>query len=153
MDNLASQGVRFTDAHAVAATSTPSRYSMLTGNYNWRRTDTHIAAGDAKMIIEPHEYTMAQMFQQAGYTTAAVGKWHLGLGKEKGQQNWNGEIDYGPREIGFDYSYIMAATGDRVPCVYIENQRVANYDPDHPIEVNYTTPFPGEPLGKIILNF
>ena len=77
VDNLATQGVRFTDAHAVAATSTPSRYSLLTGNYNWRRSDTHIAAGDAKMIIEPEEYTMAQMFQQAGYTTAAVGKSHL----------------------------------------------------------------------------
>ena len=148
VDNLAAQGVRFTDAHAVAATSTPSRYSMLTGNYNWRRSDTHIAAGDAKMIIEPQEYTMAQMFQQAGYTTAAVGKWHLGLGKEAGQQDWSGEIDYGPREIGFDYSYIMAATGDRVPCVYLENQRVANYELDHPIEVSYTSPFPGEPLGK-----
>ncbi len=120
VDNLAAQGVRFTDAHAVAATSTPSRYSMLTGNYNWRRNDTHIAAGNAKMIIEPEEYTIAQMFQQAGYSTAAVGKWHLGLGKEAGQQDWNGEIDYGPREIGFDYSYIMAATGDRVPCVYLE---------------------------------
>jgi arylsulfatase A-like enzyme len=148
VDNLVAQGVRFTDAHAVAATSTPSRYSMLTGNYNWRRNDTHIAAGNAKMIIEPEEYTIAQMFQQAGYSTAAVGKWHLGLGKEAGQQDWNGEIDYGPREIGFDYSYIMASTGDRVPCVYLENQRVANYDPDHPIEVSYITPFPGEPLGK-----
>ena len=148
VDNLAAQGVRFTDAHAVAATSTPSRYSLLTGNYNWRRNDTHIARGDAKMIIEPDEYTIAQMFQQAGYSTAAIGKWHLGLGRETSQQDWNGEIEYGPREIGFDYSYIMAATGDRVPCVYLENQRVANYDPDHPIEVSYITPFPGEPLGK-----
>lgn len=148
VDNLAAQGVRFTDAHAVAATSTPSRYSLLTGNYNWRRNDTGIATGDAGMIIKPEEYTIAQMFQEAGYTTAAVGKWHLGLGKEKGQQDWNGEIDYGPREIGFDYSYLMAATGDRVPCVYVENQRVVNLDAEHPIEVSYTTPFAGEPLGK-----
>ncbi len=148
VDNLAAQGVRFTDAHAVAATSTPSRYSLLTGNYNWRRNDTGIATGDAGMIIKPEEYTIAQMFQQAGYTTAAVGKWHLGLGKDKGQQDWNGEIDYGPREIGFDYSYLMAATGDRVPCVYVENQRVVNHDAEHPIEVSYATPFPGEPLGK-----
>ena len=64
VDNLATQGVRFTDAHAVAATSTPSRYSLLTGNYSWRRNDTHIAAGDAAMIIQPEEYTFAQMFQQ-----------------------------------------------------------------------------------------
>ena len=148
VDNLATQGVRFTDAHAVAATSTPSRYSLLTGNYNWRRNDTGIATGDAGMIIKPEEYTMAQMFQQAGYTTAAVGKWHLGLGRETGQQDWNGEIDYGPRQIGFDYSYLMAATGDRVPCVYVENQRVVNLDAEHPIFVSYTTPYPGEPLGK-----
>ncbi len=148
VDNLAAQGVRFTDAHAVAATSTPSRYSLLTGNYSWRRNDTGIAAGDAAMIIKPEEYTIAQMFQQAGYKTAAVGKWHLGMGKERGKQDWNSEIEYGPREIGFDYSYIMAATGDRVPCVYVENQRVVNHDAEHPIEVSYTTPFPGEPLGK-----
>lgn len=148
VDNLAAQGVRFTDAHAVAATSTPSRYSLLTGNYNWRRDDTGIAAGDAGMIIQPEEYTMAQMFQQAGYNTAAVGKWHLGMGKERGKQDWNGEIEYGPREIGFNYSYIMAATGDRVPCVYVENQRIVNLDANDPISVNYHTPYPGEPLGK-----
>lgn len=149
VDNLAAQGVRFTDAHAVAATSTPSRYALLTGNYSWRRNDTGIAAGDAAMIIRPEEYTIAQMFQQAGYTTAAVGKWHLGMGNESGQQDWNGEIEYGPREIGFDYSYLMAATGDRVPCVYLENQRVVNLDvANHPIAVSYTTPFVGEPLGK-----
>lgn len=149
VDNLATQGVRFTDAHAVAATSTPSRYSLLTGNYSWRRDDTGVAAGNAAMIIKPEEYTVAQMFQDAGYKTAAVGKWHLGMGKERGKQDWNNEIEYGPREIGFDYSYIMAATGDRVPCVYLKNQRVVNLDAEkHPIEVSYTTPFPGEPLGR-----
>ncbi|MGV8962024.1 MAG: sulfatase family protein [Candidatus Saccharimonadaceae bacterium] len=149
VDNIASQGVRFTDAHAVAATSTPSRYSLLTGNYSWRRNDTGIAAGNAGMIIQPKEYTIAQMFQQAGYKTAAVGKWHLGLGKETAKQDWNGEINYGPREIGFDYSYIMAATGDRVPCVYVENQSIVNLDAiNDPISVSYTTPFHGEPLGK-----
>ncbi len=149
VDNLAAQGVRFTDAHAVAATSTPSRYSLLTGNYSWRRDDTGVAAGNAAMIINPDEFTIAQMFQQAGYKTAAVGKWHLGMGKVRGEQNWNEEIEYGPREIGFDYSYLMAATGDRVPCVYLENQRVVNLDAEnHPIAVSYSTPFPGEPLGK-----
>ncbi len=149
VDNIAAQGVRFTDAHAVAATSTPSRYSLLTGNYSWRRNDTGVAAGNAGMIIKPHEYTVAQVFQDAGYKTAAVGKWHLGMGKETAEQDWNGEIDYGPREIGFDYSYLMAATGDRVPCVYLENQKIVNLDAENdPVEVSYTTPFPGEPLGK-----
>lgn len=147
VDRLASNGIRFTDAHAVASTSTPSRYSLLTGEYAFRRNDTGVARGDAPMIIKPHQQTVAGIMQHAGYRTAAVGKWHLGLGNEK-QQDWNGYMYPGPKDIGFDYSYIMAATGDRVPCVYMENQRIANLDPNDPIEVSYTQPFPGEPLGK-----
>jgi arylsulfatase A-like enzyme len=148
VDQLASNGIRFTDAHAVAATSTPSRYSLLTGQYAWRRKDTGIATGDAGMIIRPEQITIADMFRQAGYTTGAVGKWHLGLGDTQGSQDWNGFITPGLTDIGFDYSYIMAATGDRVPCVYVENQRVVNLDPNDPIAVSYKEPFEGEPLGK-----
>lgn len=148
VEKLANQGVRFTDAHAVAATSTPSRYSLLTGQYAWRRNDTGIATGDAGMVIRPEQTTIADMFREAGYTTGAVGKWHLGLGDTQGSQDWNGFITPGPTDIGFDYSYIMAATGDRVPCVYVENQRVVNLDPNDPIAVSYKEPFPGEPLGK-----
>lgn len=147
-DRLAAQGIRFTDAHAVAATSTPSRYSLLTGHYAWRRNDTGIATGDAGMVIRPEQTTMADLFRDAGYTTGAVGKWHLGLGDTQGSQDWNGFITPGPTDIGFDYSYIMAATGDRVPCVYVENQRIVNLDPNDSIEVSYKEPFPGEPLGK-----
>ena len=147
-DRLAAQGIRFTNAHAVAATSTPSRYALLTGHYAWRRNDTGIATGDAAMIIRPEQTTIADIFQQRGYTTGAVGKWHLGLGSETGKQDWNGFITPGPQDIGFDYSYLMAATGDRVPCVFVENQRIVNLDPNDPVEVSYKTPFPGEPLGK-----
>lgn len=148
VDKLASRGIRFTNAHAVAATSTPSRYSLFTGHYAWRRNDTGIAAGNAGMIIKPEQPTIADMFQSCGYKTGAVGKWHLGLAAETGGQDWNGFITPGPSDIGFEYSYIMAATGDRVPCVWVENQRVVNLDPNDPIEVSYKTPFPGEPLGK-----
>ena len=148
VDKLASQGVRFTDAHAVAATSTPSRYSLFTGHYAWRRNDTGIAAGNAGMVIRPEQPTVADMFQSCGYATGAVGKWHLGLANKTGEQDWNGFITPGPKDIGFEYSYIMAATGDRVPCCWVENQRIVNLDPNDPIEVSYTTPFPGEPLGK-----
>ena len=148
VDQLANNGIRFTNAHAVAATSTPSRYSLLTGHYAWRRNDTGIATGDAGMVIKPEQTTVADMFREAGYTTGAVGKWHLGLGTTQGSQDWNGFITPGPVDIGFDYSYIMAATGDRVPCVFVENQRVCNLDPDDPIAVSYKEPFPGEPLGK-----
>lgn len=148
VDSLAANGIRFTDAHSVAATSTPSRYSLFTGHYSWRRNDTGIAAGNAGMIIKPEQTTIADMFKSAGYTTGAIGKWHLGMGDKTGTQDWNGVITPSPQDIGFDYSYLMAATGDRVPCVWIENQRVANYDVNAPIHVSYTKPFPGEPLGK-----
>lgn len=148
VDKLASEGIRFTNAHTVAATSTPSRYSLLTGEYAWRRPDTDIAAGDVKMIIRPEQYTMADMFKSAGYATAAIGKWHLGLGDKTGGQDWNVPLPAALGDLGFDYHYIMAATADRVPCVFIENGKVANYDPSDPIEVSYTKNFPGEPTGK-----
>ncbi|MEG0807197.1 MAG: sulfatase-like hydrolase/transferase [Alistipes sp.] len=147
-DRVAQEGLRCTNAHTAAATSTPARYGLLTGQYPWRKAGTGIATGDAGMIIRPEQYTLPDLFKSAGYTTGAVGKWHLGLGDTAGTQNWNGEIRPGLSDIGFDYSFIMAATGDRVPCVYIENQRVVNLEPSDPIAVSYTTPFAGEPTGK-----
>lgn len=148
VDKLAKQGIRFTDAHAIASTSTPSRYSLLTGEYAWRKPGTDVAPGDAGMIIKPSQFTMADMFKSVGYTTCAIGKWHLGLGAETGKQDWNAPLPAALADIGFDYHYIMAATADRVPCVYIENGKVANYDPSAPIEVSYFKNFPGEPTGK-----
>lgn len=148
IDRLAAEGIRFTNAYATAATSTPSRYSLLTGEYAWRKPGTDVARGDAGMIVEPAQYTMADVFKNAGYATAAFGKWHLGLGDKTGQQDWNAPLPAALGDIGFDYSYIMAATADRVPCVFIENGKVANYDPSAPIEVSYTKNFEGEPTGK-----
>ena len=148
VDSLAASGIRFTDAHAVASTSTPSRYSLFTGHYSWRRNDTGIATGDAGMVIRPEQTTIADIFKAAGYATGAVGKWHLGMGDKSGTQDWNGEVTPGPADLGFDYSCLMAATGDRVPCVWMENQRVMNYDASAPISVSYQKPFEGEPLGK-----
>ena len=148
VNRLASEGIRFINAHATAATSTPSRYSMLTGEYAWRKPGTDVAAGNAGMIIRPEQYTMADMFKSSGYATGAFGKWHLGLGDKTAQQDWNAPLSASLGELGFDYSYIMAATADRVPCVFIENGQVANYDPSAPIEVSYIKNFPGEPTGK-----
>lgn len=148
VEKLANQGVRFINAHSVAATSTPSRYSFLTGHYAWRRTDTGVAPGDAGMIIRPEQYTVADLFKGAGYVTGAVGKWHLGMGDKTGEKDWNELITPGLKDIGFDYSYMMAATGDRVPCVWVENGRVVDLDSEDPIYVSYKTPFHGEPLGK-----
>ncbi|WP_442878941.1 sulfatase family protein [Bacteroides sp.] len=148
VNRLADNGIRFTNAHATAATSTPSRYSMLTGKYAWRVPGTDVATGNAGMIIRPEQYTLADVFKQAGYATGAIGKWHLGLGDKGGEQDWNAPLCAALGDLGFDYSYIMAATADRVPCVFIENGKVANYDPSAPIEVSYRKPFEGEPLGK-----
>lgn len=147
VDRLASEGIRFTNTHAIAATSTPSRYSLLTGEYAWRRPDTDVAAGNAGMIIRPGQYTMADMFKSVGYATCAIGKWHLGLGDKTGEQDWNAPLPASLGDLGFDYHYIMAATADRVPCVFIENGQVADYDPSAPIEVDYRRNFEGEPTG------
>lgn len=146
LDRLASRGVRFTDAHSSSATCTPTRYSLLTGEYAFRKKGTNILPGDANLIIEPGRTTLPSIMKQAGYTTGCVGKWHLGLGDAP--IDWNGEIKPGPLEIGFDYSFIIPATGDRVPCVYVENRRVAGLDPKDPIQVSYGQPIGNDPTGR-----
>ncbi len=146
IDRLAKQGLNFTDAHCTSATCTPSRYGLLTGQYPWRKKGTGILPGDARLIIDTDQTTLPGILQKAGYHTGVVGKWHLGLGD--GSIDWNGQIKPGPLEVGFDESFIMAATGDRVPCVFVKGHHIVNLDPSDPIEVSYGKPFEGEPTGK-----
>ena len=147
LDRLAKRGLRFTDAHSSSATCTPSRYSMLTGEYAWRKKGTGVLPGDARMIIDPGRFTLPAMFKKAGYATGVVGKWHLGLGT--GNIDWNGPIKPGPLEIGFDSAFLVPATGDRVPCVYVEDYRVVGLDPADPIRVDYSKPIGSEPTGNL----
>jgi arylsulfatase A-like enzyme len=147
IDRLASQGLLFTNAHCSSATSTPSRYSMLTGEYAWRKKGTGVAPGNAGAIIQPGRTTLASLLKIAGYATGVIGKWHLGLGPEGGP-DWNGEITAGPMDIGFDYNFIIPATGDRVPCVFVENRHVAGLDPDDPITVSYREKVGDWPTGR-----
>ena len=135
-DKLAAGGVRFTDGHSVASVCTPSRYSLMTGEYAFRKKGTGIASGVQGVLIDPDRTTMPSMLQKAGYRTGVVGKWHLGLGATP--TNYNEVIKPGPREVGFDYAWILPATGDRVPCVWVENDRVVNLDPKDPITLDYS---------------
>jgi arylsulfatase A-like enzyme len=145
IDKLANGGIRFSNGYATSATCTPSRYGLLTGTYPWREKDAKILPGTAPLLIKTNQMTIPKMLKKKGYHTGIVGKWHLGLGD--GNINWNKKITPSPNEVGFDYSYIMAATQDRVPTVYIENGYVAGLDQNDPLEVDYNTNFEGQPTA------
>lgn len=145
IDKLAAGGLRFTDAHSDAATCTPSRYALMTGEYAFRKPGAQILPGDAPMLIDPAQPTVASTLKRAGYATGCVGKWHMGLGN--GNIDWNGDIRPGPNEVGFDYSFFIPATPDRVPCVYVENHRVVGLDPKDPIVVSYKENVGVDPTG------
>eukprot|EP00095_Tigriopus_kingsejongensis_P009483 snap_masked-scaffold2988_size10843-processed-gene-0.1 protein:Tk09483 transcript:snap_masked-scaffold2988_size10843-processed-gene-0.1-mRNA-1 annotation:"secreted sulfatase" len=147
MDRIANSGIRFTDGHSPASTCTPSRYSMLTGEYAWRTPGTGIANGNSRLLIRQGSVTLPSMLQQAGYRTAAIGKWHLGLGDSVTDYNAT-RIAPGPLEIGFDYWFGIPATNDRVPCVYMENSAIVNLDRlNDPLQVSYSGPIGNLPTG------
>ena len=168
IDKIANEGIRFTNGYASSATCSPSRYALMTGTYPWRNNKAKILTG-ANLIIDTTEMTLPKMFKSMGYRTGIVGKWHIGLGSENnrvnlvvnnltreiiketkavfGTINYNRKVKPGPNEVGFDHSFIMADTQDRVPTVYIENGNVVNLDPSDPLEVSFRGNFEGEPTG------
>lgn len=146
IDRLAGQGAQFMNAYATSATSTPARFGLLTGMYPWRQQNTGIAPGNSELIIDTACVTMADIFKEAGYATGVVGKWHLGLGP-KGGTDFNKKISPNTQDIGFDYEFVIPATVDRVPCVYVENGQVVNLDPNDPIQVDYNKKVGDWPTG------
>ena len=139
LDALAREGMRFTDAHASAAVCTPTRYSLLTGEYSWRRDasglNKGVANGDSPLLIPVGSTTLPGIMKKAGYRTAAIGKWHLGFGT--GRPDYNKDLSPGPLEIGFDEFFGFPATNDRVPTVYVRGHRVEHLDPADPIKYTY----------------
>ncbi|NQD69523.1 arylsulfatase [Sphingobacterium shayense] len=147
IDKLAVNGIKFKRGYSTSATCTPSRFALMTGIYPWREKGHGILPGDAALIIPPDSISLPKIFKNAGYQTAVVGKWHLGLGDEI-EKNWNKEIRPGPNEVGFDYSFIFPATADRVPTVFMENGRVLGLDKNDPLQVSYRKKVGLEPTGK-----
>ena len=149
LDRLAASGRRFTRAYAPSATCTPSRYALLTGEYAWRQPPkkTSILDGDAPLALDPARPSLASFLRDAGYDTALVGKWHLGLGDGLTPVDFNTDIRPGPLEVGFNSAFFIPATVDRVPCVFIDGHRVAHLDASDPITVSYLKRVGPDPVG------
>lgn len=145
IDKVASEGIRFTSGYCSASTCTPTRVSFLTGTYAFRVENSGIAPPNGPAIIKPGTPTLASLLKEQGYSTAVIGKWHLGLGDPK--PDWNGELKPGPLEIGFDHCFLLPTTNDRVPQVFVENHRVRNLDPADPLWVGEKPPSPEHPTG------
>jgi len=130
IDKMAQEGLRFTDAHSSSAVCTPSRYSILTGRYNWRSTlKQGVLFGYDRHLIEEGRMTVASMLKKVGYRTACIGKWHLGMdwvktGDKPEDVDYTKPIKNGPVNYGFDYFYGISASLDMPPYVYIENDKV-----------------------------
>ena len=146
IDRISENGIRFTNGYSTSATCTPSRYAILSGEYPWRNQRAQILPGNAPLLFDISKETLPSLLKKVNYKTAIIGKWHLGLGDKN--LDWNQSISPGPNDIGFDYSFILASTNDRVPSVYLENNKVLNLNKKDPLKVSYTENFIGEPTGK-----
>ncbi|CAA6691734.1 MULTISPECIES: arylsulfatase [unclassified Lentimonas] len=137
LDELVSEGMVFTDAHTSSSVCTPSRYSLMTGRYNWRTTrQAGVLNGYSEALIDEDRLTVGELLQENGYDTAMIGKWHLGMTlpvtsgalptQRKPKQtnlDWEGEIQHGPADRGFDYFFGISGSLDMAPYIYLENRR------------------------------
>jgi arylsulfatase A-like enzyme len=129
IDRLAAEGRRFTDGNTTSSVCSPTRYSLLTGRYCWRTSLTHEVLGTfSPLHIEPTRVNLASLLKGKGYATAAVGKWHLGYGKENADPKWRtdytAELSPGPLDIGFDYHFGVPSNHGDLTGVYVENRFV-----------------------------
>lgn len=145
IDRLAAEGLRFTSGHSSAATCTPTRFSFVTGTFAFRQKGTGVAPPNGPALIKPGTPTIASLLKKAGYATAVVGKWHLGLGEKA--PDWNGDLKPGPLEIGFDHCFLQPTTNDRVPQVFVNDHRVRNLDAKDPLWVGDKAPSADHPTG------
>ncbi len=131
MDTIANNGIRFTDAHTASAVCTPSRYGLLTGRYAWRtRLKNGVLDGESPVLIEEGRTTIQSMLQKKGYTTAGIGKWHLGLG-DKNKTDYSQPLSPGPISSGFNYYFGIPASLDMTPYLYFENEHVVQPATEH----------------------
>jgi arylsulfatase A-like enzyme len=130
IDRLANEGRRFTDAHSASAVCTPSRYALITGRYPFRKGLFRPVFLKTGLVIDQERTTVADVMKNAGYSTACIGKWHLGFGEKT--PDWNGDLKPGPLELGFDYYYGVPVVNSHPPFVYVENHRVVGLVPDDP---------------------
>ncbi len=129
IDRLAAEGRRFTDGNTTSSVCSPTRYSLLTGRYCWRTTLTHEVLGTfSPLHIEPTRVNLASLLKAKGYRTAAVGKWHLGYGRENEDPKWRtdyqSELSPGPLDIGFDYHFGVPSNHGDLTGVYVEDRLV-----------------------------
>ena len=131
IDRLAKEGRRFTDAHSASAVCSPSRYALLTGEYPFRNNMWGPMGASTKLCIDVKKLTLPRLFEQAGYNTACIGKWHLGF--QDGRVDYNKPLRPGPLEIGFGYYFGIAVNNSENPFIYIENDRPYGWDANDPI--------------------
>ncbi|WP_411827508.1 sulfatase family protein [Luteolibacter sp. AS25] len=154
IDQLASEGKKFTDAHSSSAVCTPSRYGLMTGQYPFRGNGGKGIWGPAPisepLLIDTGMLTIADVFKNSGYDTAAFGKWHLGF--KEGKNDWQEPLSPGPQDLGFDYYFGMPVVNSAPPYVYVENDHIVGGDPEDPLvfigKGGKGTPTPLTPIPK-----